>query len=489
MNKNIEKFYIEWKSNLDQYLKSYFQTPQGKRRKTRASYLMLQKYLNKLISGDLPEEEKIIILPGIRGVGKTTLLSQLYFYELNKPTNHLSNLDDVNIDERLYISVDRLLSENISLGEFIDYLEKNIWGNLLNNKKKILLLVDEIQYDPKWDLFLKLLFDKTKGNKNILIIATGSSAIFLNQKNKDLVRRSKTERILPTKFCEYLTLHKDIFPEKDLSRNLSKAIFHSKDAQEVFNSIKQLQSTIIKKLSTIPNLDNLKKDYFFRGSFPFSAEMINESEALERIKAMILTNIVQRDLILLNDFNAETLVKIPNVLFLLANSDEINMQNLSSTIGLHPLTLGKILSALTDAEILYELKAYGQPYKQVKKSGKYLFMSPNIRVGLLSGVVGVDIKGKILEDYLALIFSKELYGLIDVHYDYGKGGADFILRFKDNTEIVFEIGFRKNEVDQVENTLKKTKGRAKYGIVFGSDSLELSNGNIVKIPLDYLLLL
>ncbi|MCD8563594.1 MAG: AAA family ATPase [Candidatus Pacebacteria bacterium] len=489
MNKNIEKFYIEWKSNLDQYLKSYFQTPEGKKRKTRSSYLMLQKYVNKLISGELPEEEKIIILPGIRGVGKTTLLSQLYFFEINKPVNHLSKDINTTVDERIYISVDRLLSEDISLGEFIDYLEKNVWGNLLQNKKKILLLIDEIQYDPKWDLFLKLLFDKTKGNKNILVIATGSSAIFLNQKNKDLVRRSKTERVLPTKFCEYLTLHKDIFPEKDLSKNLARAIFHSKNAQEVFDKIKQLQSVIIKKLSTITNLNDLKKDYFYRGSFPFSAEMINESEALERIKAMILINIVQRDLILLNDFNAETLVKIPNVLFLLANSDEISIKKLSETIDLAPLTLNKILSALTDAEILYELKAYGQPYKQVKKSGKYLFMSPNIRIGLLSGVIGVDIKGKILEDYLALLFSKELYGQVDAYYDYGSGGADFIVRFKDNTEIVFEIGFSKNEINQVQTTMKKTKGRAKYGIVFGSDSLELSEDSIVKIPLDYLLLL
>ena len=490
MNKNVEQFYIEWKANLDNYLKGYAYEKGVIAKKTRFSFLTLEKYLNKLLGGNLPEEEKIIILPGIRGVGKTTLLSQLYFAKDFIPKKHHDVLQQIDsLDEKFYISVDRLLLENISLQQFLDFLEQNVFGNLTNGHKKILLLIDEIQYDPKWDLFLKLLFDKTKGNNNLLVVATGSSAIFLNKKNKDLVRRSKIERVLPEKFIEYLVLHQGIYPKNRLSQELKNAIFKKSNAKEVFEDLNKLAPSVIERLTTIGDIDKLKKDYFLRGSFPFSAQIDTQSLAMERIKNMILTNIVQKDLILSGDFDAETLVKIPDTLFLLANSDEISTGNLANTLSLHSNTINKILTALVDTEILFELKPYGQPYKQIRKSSKFLFISPNIRAGLLNGFLSIDIKGKLLEDYLALIFEKEFKGLAEVYYDYGKGGADFILRFLDRTEIVIEVGFGKEAIKQVEKTMSKTQNRAKYGIVIGAEQLDIINENIVKIPLNYFLLM
>ena len=488
MNKRTEQFYIEWKANLENYLSGYIFGEQGMR-KTRYPYLTLQKYLTDLLDETLAEENKIIILPGIRGVGKTTLLSQLYSFEKFLPDSHQHLKHKFKVlDHRFYISVDRLISENISLNDFIQYLEDTVWGSLLKNNKKILLLIDEIQYDEQWDLSLKLLFDKVKGNKNILIIATGSSAIFLNQKNKDLVRRSKVERILPEKFTEYLVLHHGIFPQKGLTSALRDAVFNSITAREVFERISAQKISIVNKLSSIKDLQQRKNDYFLRGSFPFAAEMTSIPQALERIKNMVLVNITQRDLILSGDFDAETLVKIPDVLFLLANSDEISTGNLADTLKLHSNTINKILKSLVDAEILFEIKPYGQPYAQIKKSPKYLFVSSAIRSGLLGGIFSSGNKGKLLEDYMALIFAKELDGKAKVLYDYGKGGADFVVRFVNGEEIVFEVGMSKERTDQVERTMKKTNGRAKYGVVIGSQELELQ-GDVVKIPLHYFLLM
>ncbi len=89
---------------------------------------------------------------------------------------------------------------------------------------------------------------------------------------------------------------------------------------------------------------------------------------------------------------------------------------------------------------------------------------------------------------MALIFEKELKGKANVLYDFAKGGADFILRFLDHQEIVIEVGFGKEEIRQVEKTMKKTQGRAKYGIVIGSKELEIQD-NVLKIPLNYFLLI
>jgi hypothetical protein len=52
---------------------------------------------------------------------------------------------------------------------------------------------------------------------------------------------------------------------------------------------------------------------------------------------------------------------------------------------------------------------------------------------------------------------------------------------------VIEIGFHKEDTTQVETTQKKVKG--KYGIVFGSKKLQLTDESIVKVPLEYLLLI
>ncbi|MBU4481070.1 hypothetical protein KKH59_02015 [Patescibacteria group bacterium] len=68
-----------------------------------------------------------------------------------------------------------------------------------------------------------------------------------------------------------------------------------------------------------------------------------------------------------------------------------------------------------------------------------------------------------------------------------EGGADFVLTLKDRSSIVIEVGFNKNEIEQVKNTMKKVKSR--YGLVFGSSELELIDNSIVKVPLKFLLLI
>ena len=79
-----------------------------------------------------------LILPRLRGVGKTTLLLQCYEY-LFKEKN-------VSIADILYISCDA----------------------------PIFLLIDEIHYDKNWTLHAKILYDKSPF---IFMIFTGSSLL------------------------------------------------------------------------------------------------------------------------------------------------------------------------------------------------------------------------------------------------------------------------------------------------------------------------
>lgn len=490
-NKNIKQFYISWRSSLDNLLSGYVYNGNEALRPTRFAYLTLQYYLTRLLDGRLEDINKVVLLPGIRGVGKTTLLSQLYFFEkyLNPKQNKSLSDNASKLINRIYISADKLFSEGFSLNDFFKFYEESIAGNFSDASKKTLILIDEIQYDKNWGLFLKLLYDKTKRHKNVLIIATGSSALMLNRQNADLIRRSTVEEIFPLKFVEYLLLRSNIFPQKGLSQEIKSALFFSDTAKEAYTKLQNLEKKVFAAWSEVQESEITKKRYFEVGAFPFALDIASASLAMDRIRDMLLVNIAQKDLISLGDFDAETLVKIPDLLYLLASSDEITTGKISNALKINERTLSKALNALLRAEIIFEVLPYGRPYSQIKKSSKYLFIAPSIRISLLSAIIPAGLMGKPLEDYLALIFAKELSKDAQFFYDYSSGGADFIVRFKDKREIVLEVGFGKEEIRQVVDTLNKTEGRGKYGMIIGSDKLELINKNVLKIPLEYLLLM
>jgi predicted AAA+ superfamily ATPase len=297
------------------------------------------------------------------------------------------------------------------------------------------------------------------------------------------------EEIFPLKFVEYLLLRNNIFPQKGLSQEIKNAFFFSETAKEAYLKLQNLEKQVFAAWSKIPESEITKKRYFEVGVFPFALDIASSTLAMDRIKDMLLVNIAQKDLISLGDFDAETLVKIPDLLYLLAASDEITTGKISDALKINERTLSKALDALLRAEIIFEVLPYGRPYSQIKKSSKYLFIGSSIRISLLGAIIPAGLAGKPLEDYVALVFAKELSKDAQFFYDYSSGGADFIVRFKDKKEIVMEVGFGKEETRQVIDSLKKTDGRGKYGMVIGSGKLELVNESILKIPLEYFLLI
>ena len=477
----IEPFFTNWYASLEKYLKDYIYDDTGNLLKTRFIYSTLKRYLRKLLQNKLETYEKIILLPGLRGVGKTTLLAQLYFFEKYTASPKFVQKQKIF---KLYVSVDKLKGLGINLIDFYEFLKVQVFPKYPNYK--ILLLFDEVQYDPNWALFLKLLFDENLRNKDILVIATGSSALLLNTQNQDLVRRSLVHKVLPEKFVEFLKLHKNIKIKTDISRKLQKYLFFSKNAEQVFRRIKELQPSIIEVLSRIPNMQTQNLDFLNKGMFPFSAN-VSDGIAMDKIREMVLVNIVQKDILQYGNIESEVLSRISDLLYLLANSDSITTGNIAQSLKLSMNTTNKLIDILKKAELLIELKPYARPYAQIRKSSKLLFISPNIRWALLQGFIN-EHKGKLLEDYIAFLLYKELYKKTLLLHDFSKKGADFVIRYPNNTEIIFEVGFTKNTVIQVNNTLKRTQGRAKYGIIIGSNNLELEN-NIVKIPLEYALLI
>ena len=163
------------------------------------------EYLKKNIDNFLDDidDERFLVLPGIRGVGKTTLLYQVYDYLLNKRK--------VPYDQILYVSCDDLNDmAKCSIRELTEIYLKNLHDtNIRMLKKKIFLLIDESQYDKNWVLSGKIIYDRTI---NIFMIFTGSSALHL-ESNPDAARRSYSYEIRPVSYQQHIKLKYNIPPK------------------------------------------------------------------------------------------------------------------------------------------------------------------------------------------------------------------------------------------------------------------------------------
>jgi predicted AAA+ superfamily ATPase len=485
----IEQFYIRWQLVLKQLIEGYIYDETGNLLPTRSIFLKFKKIIGKFLSNKISEIEKIILMPGLRGVGKSTILAQIFslekFLKIDEDKEIFENIG--KLDERLYLDVSLLHAEQISLNDFFKFYEDVKGFRFERPKKKILILLDEIHFDEKWDLFLKNLFDRTKGHKDVLVIATGSSALEINM-IADLSRRVEVLPVLPLNFPEYLILKGKYFPA-ELSEKIRQIIFSSRDANQVFRELQKVEKEVSRYfISNVP--PGAINDFFEVGGFPSALMVQNKQKAMEKIKSVI-DGIIVKDILKLKRFETHTIAKINNLLYLLAQSDTVSYQKLQLTLKIQrPETLENLIEVLIISGLLVKVNAYGQTYGSVRKTPKFLFITPSLRSAILNNIYLPGTEGKKLEDYFVLIFQDiKRNGKFDfsrIFYDSAEGGADFILNVKDN--IVVELGFNKEETKQVQKTAKKVK-KMRYGLIFGSRNLELVENSIVKIPLKFLLLM
>ncbi|MBU1016609.1 MAG: ATP-binding protein [Patescibacteria group bacterium] len=143
------------------------------------------------------ENEEISLIVGPRQSGKTTILHQVGGYVKSANiSNYFLNLEDPD-----YLN---LLNES----------PKNLFKIFtINLSERTILFVDEIQYLKDPSNFLKYFFDEYRGK--IKIIATGSSAFYMDRKFKDsLVGRKIIFTLLTLSFKEFLRFK----GEEDLSK-------------------------------------------------------------------------------------------------------------------------------------------------------------------------------------------------------------------------------------------------------------------------------
>ena len=474
MNEKIVQYLQQQIRTTDERLARFTHSPKGEQYPTRFMFVKLNRYIDNFLQKTL--ENRMVIIPGFRGVGKTTLMSQVC--SKYKKENY----------EVLFLSVEdakNLL--DIGIAELMTAYEEILGYNLEKADKPIIIFLDEIQSDAKWAVTLKSLFEKTT---NVFFCCTGSSAVVL-QTTPNLARRAIFEKMPPICFTEYQMIKNSVFPKKGLKEKIRQAIYFSQNANEVYSRLATLK-TEVNQYWTKVDRNDIKK-YLTSGTLPFALTMPNELAVYDSI-SLLIDKIIKLDLPMLGNFDKNTLSAVKRILFILAENDTTSLAGLERIFKINRLTIANVLDVLEKAELLIRVSAYGSNMSVAKKPVKYLFMSPAIRMAFFyftgQEATFLGRQGKLLEDSVGAHLYREfiLRSQGAIRYDSAQGGADFILQIQNSKQIIVEVGMGKKDKRQLVNSMKKIN--SDYSLVFSSNELQVDNElQIVFVPLDYYFLM
>lgn len=450
---------------------------------TRTIIVVLRKYVSDFLVGK-SGARRWVVVPGLRGVGKTTTLAQEYLQIYNQVG------DKVHL---LYVSLDEVVEKiGANLSELIDEYERLLPdGSFESTKIPIFLFIDEVQVDAKWSRTLKFLYDRVP---NVFIFCSGSSATHLQIDADVDGRRAVVEKLYPLSFTEFQVLLHDTYPQKGLKAQLRHAVYESANASEVYDRLRALKDSVDRQWTTFRR--NETKRYLATGTIPFTLHEQDERQVYAAISGMV-DKIVSLDMQSLNQFDADSIGAMKQTLMILSDTDSIPLRKLESMLPVSYPQVVNILDAFVKAELLIKIPAQGNNVTATTNPARYFFMSPAIRAAF-HDVVGIPgtletRRGMLLEDVAALHFYKEFIskrsGSVTHPYDKDGGQCDFIVRIDNQVQIPIEVGLGEKDFRQVENTLRRYKGN--YGIVFSSCSeVSINNDkNAVKVPLDYFYLM
>lgn len=461
-------------ANADAWVASTTTDINGRNLLSRYLMVKAQQYVDDFMGAK--GTKRWLVMPGLRGVGKTTLLGQQYKYVRDKYG------DQVNL---LHLSMhDVVKIVGSDLNQAMKQYETLLGFSVEHLTKPTFLFLDEVQEDPKW---ADVLFSLHERSRRLFIYCSGSSAIYLKQ-DANLVRRAHMEPLYPLNYTEYQMLRFKITPEIGLKKLLKKAVFESKDATEALQELRKLVPAVRKYLSKV-DTSNFTH-FMYTGSLPFLVNETNPAQVYNGIMYLI-DRIISEDLTKGYNFDGNTLDAVKPLLFHLADGDVMSREKLAKNLRMFTKderVIGKLLDALVRTELLIEVPARGSVTVATSKPRKYLFMSPAIRAALqqIAGSVATQEtrKGRLLEDLIGLYMHREFVTKRSARFTYnaGQGHSDFTLLTADGRCIPIEVGLGEKTAGQVVATMKEVN--CSYGVVISATPLSIDKtNNVLFLPL------
>ncbi len=376
--------------------------------------------LFKLAESHLKErsEPRVILVPGLRGVGKTTLLCQIFLSLVDRGT------------PAFYLPVDRLYRfVGPALLDALESLSSRFEGPKV-------VLVDEVTHHRDWARDLKLAYDY---DPDLLIIAAGSSALALRV-DVDLSRRAGYEPLFPLTLSEYLLVKGRLGRmRKGLLGNVQEAILSSD-----LTRLRELEEEVRKVMKGDPIA--LTESFLEVGGLPATARA-RSREMASRMVMEVLDRVIRWDLVEVESFDTDTLVEVERILAALASEKPgvTSLESLSRDLGINKRKVGRIIGALERAEVVFRVPPIGPGRRRVRRPWKVYFASSTLRWGQLMELLPgfPSIRSTLLEEAVAARLHRMVLTTRrgDLVYGWEDGEVDLILEHE--RRLAFEVGLGK----------------------------------------------
>lgn len=371
---------------------------------------MRKRALFNELNGYLDKKEALIIT-GMRQVGKTTLMRQIYDY--------------INVREKLWFDFENPL--DVKVFEDIDY--NNIFKRLDNlmggvKGKIIFVFIDEIQIFPEITKIIKYLIDHYK----VKFIVTGSSSYYLrNLFPESLSGRKFIFQLDPLSFREYLYFNDRISSNEIESRELFLAVGGS--------------SIFVHKKFEIDY-----EDFLQYGGFP-AVTLEKDKNIKKQILKNIFASFFEKDLKILSDY--KDIQELRDLLLLLVPrvGSLLDVTRLASELGVNRQKVYNYLEFLQGTFIIKLLPRYAKGIDRSVAGGKKVYFNDT---GLLK-VIGNVNDSQLFEN--GLINQVSRYGKVSFYHKRNTEEIDLIWENK----VAFEIKLKGIEHDYVR--LKKITSR------------------------------
>ncbi|MCK5135310.1 MAG: AAA family ATPase [Bacteroidales bacterium] len=362
-------------------------------------------------------DNRLNIITGARGVGKTTLLLQYIKENLfHKP------------DEVIFVNLDDLYFSRNTLVDFVDAFVKRGGKHIF---------IDEVHKYRNWSQEVKNVYDYFPGLK---IIITGSSARDIYKGQADLSRRAILYKMNGLSFREFIELkHGHYFPALEL--------------EEILRNPMNEISAILKRIKPI----KLFEKYLISGYYPFFTE--GEPEYHTRLKQTV-NHILDIDLPSVENIDFNAVYKLKKLVSILSEivPYKPNISKLSGQIGVSRETLVKYLYLLERADLLMLLQAGTHGISKMNKPEKIYLNNSNLVATLASDSFDV---GTMRETFF--------YNQLQVNHN---------LRDSDRGDFVVDNKYT-FEIRGKHKTMKQITGIDNAFIA--TDNIEFSSRNIIPL--------
>lgn len=326
------------------------------------------------------KSDKVIVVTGMRRVGKTTLLKKVF--------------DGITSDNKLWFDFENPLDVKYFNG--IDY--NDVFINLLNKgldkKKRIYVFIDEVQHYPEISKIIKYLTDHYK----IKFIITGSASYYLkNLFPESLSGRKIIFEMFPLNFEEFL-------------------IFKGED-REKYNKIK---NKISHNQIDYEFYDKLYEEFIKWGGFPeavLAENLENKTELLNDI----FSSYFQKEIVGLADYRKND--KVRDLILLLAQrvGSKLDIDRLSQELQITRATVYSYLSFLEATYFIYLISPFSRSIDRLVSGRQKVYFCDN---GILKIMAELP-EGQILEN--GVYNQLKFYGKVNYYQQKFGNEIDFII--------------------------------------------------------------